>query len=127
MKLIAQSIRSFIGAKNFQESRQFYSDLGFEELVLSPEMSYFRITEFGFYLQDYYVKDWVENSMLFLEVEQLEKCRESILELNLPLQYKNVRISDIAYNDWGNEFFLHDPSGILWHIGEFSSKVDYKL
>ncbi len=22
--------------------------------------------------------------------------------------------------DWGKECFLHDPSGILWHIGEFS-------
>ena len=127
MKITAQSIRSFIGAKNFQESRQFYSDLGFEELVLSPEMSYFRITEFGFYLQDYYVKDWVENSMLLLEVDDLENCWKSISELNLPSAYNNVKLSEISYNDWGNEFFLHDPSGILWHIGEFSSKVDYKL
>ena len=21
---------------------------------------------------------------------------------------------------WGKEGFVHDPSGILWHIGEFS-------
>ena len=28
-------------------------------------------------------------------------------------------LSEIVKNDWGNEFFLHDPSGILWHIGKF--------
>ena len=122
MEMKTKSIRSFIGAKNVEESRQFYSDLGFEELVLSSELSYFRISEFGFYLQDYYVKDWVENSMLFLEVDDLENWWKSISELNLPSAYKNVKLSEISYNDWGNVFFLHDPSGILWQIGEFNSK-----
>ena len=32
-------------------------------------MSYFRIFgDLGFYLQNYYIKDWVNNSMIFLEV-----------------------------------------------------------
>ena len=31
----AKSIRSFIGAKNFEESRNFYHDWGFEEIILS--------------------------------------------------------------------------------------------
>src|SRR4029077_9523211 len=31
MKHAAKSIRAFIGAKNFGESRQFYKELGFEE------------------------------------------------------------------------------------------------
>ncbi|PZO24508.1 MAG: glyoxalase, partial [Flavobacteriaceae bacterium] len=25
----------------------------------------------------------------------------------------------IRNHDWGRECFLHDPSGILWHFGEF--------
>jgi hypothetical protein len=29
-------------------------------------------------------------------------------------------LSKIVNNDWGSEFFLHDPSGILWHIGCFN-------
>ena len=31
----AQSIRPFIGAKNFAVSRKFYSDLGFQETVIA--------------------------------------------------------------------------------------------
>lgn len=113
-----QSIRTFIGAKDFNESRAFYKAFGFEEVPLG-NMSLFRQGNFGFYLQKAYVKDWVDNSMLFLEVENTESHRNAILGLNLKDQFPKVRISEIVKNDWGEEYFVHDPSGILWHIGQF--------
>ena len=85
-------------------------------------MSYFYMDEFGFYLQDAYVKDWVDNSMIFFEVENLESILKYIKDLKLPKKYDNVRLSEIIYKEWGKEFFLHDPSGILWHFGKFKSK-----
>lgn len=116
-----KSIRAFIGAFNFDESRNFYRDFGFKENSVSPNMSYFEISGFGFYLQDAAVKDWVDNSMLFLEVDDLSKYHDFIKKKELEKNFKKVRVSDIQYNDWGNEFFVHDPSGILWHIGTFTS------
>ncbi len=115
-----KSVRSFIGAKDFEESREFYRDLDFSEIVLSETMSYFKIDDnLGFYLQKAYVKDWVDNSMLFLEVENLEEYLIKLKAKQLPQKYTKVRLSEIVVNDWGKEFFLHDPSGILWHIGCF--------
>ena len=122
MKIIGKSIRTFIGAKNYNISRNFYNDLGFEEIITSKKMSYFNIGEFGFYLQDYYVKDWIDNSMVFFEVENIEKTLEYIRGLNLTQKYVNIRLSEIVHNEWGKEFFLHDPSGILWHFGNFKTK-----
>lgn len=121
MSISPKSIRTFIGAKDFDVSREFYSRLGFEELQLSDKMSYFRLKGFGFYLQNYYSKDWVENTMIFLEVENLSNHLDHIQSLKLDVDFKGVRVSQIQYNDWGNEFFIHDPSGVLWHIGEFNS------
>lgn len=118
-KYDVQSIRAFIGAKDYEISRSFYRDLGFEELIIAPNMCYFRLENFGFYLQDAYVKDWVDNSMVFLEVTNLQKHFEHIQSLQLDQKYEHVRLKEIVYNPWGNEFFLYDPSGILWHIGEF--------
>lgn len=116
-----KSIRAFIGAKNFEESREFYKDLEFLEVVLSENMSYFKVDEkLGFYLQKAYVKDWVDNSMLFLEVEDLEDYLEKLKAKNLQNKHSKVRLSKIVVNDWGKEFFLHDPSGILWHFGYFN-------
>jgi len=123
MKYKSTSIRAFIGAKDFKESRAFYTRLGFEEIILDPKMSYFKVNDkLGFYLQDYYVKDWINNSMLFLEVENLEDCQKDLLEKGLQKQYKNVRLSAIKEEEWGRELFMHDPSGILWHFGEFKKQ-----
>jgi hypothetical protein len=59
MKHAAKSIRAFIGAFNFEESRQFDKDLGFTESPIFNAMSYFRVTDtLGFYLQNGYVEDW---------------------------------------------------------------------
>ncbi|AGC76639.1 glyoxalase/bleomycin resistance protein/dioxygenase [Nonlabens dokdonensis DSW-6] len=113
------SIKPFIGARDFKESRAFYKEVGFEEVITSETMSYFKIGKFGFYLQDAYVKDWVDNSMLFLEVKDVDSFREAVLDKNLTDRFLTVRISKIHYNGWGDEFFVHDPSGILWHIGKF--------
>ncbi len=118
-----KSIRPFIGSKEFTVSRNFYRDLGFEEKVLFPNMSYFKSDGLGFYLQDAYIKEWVDNSMVFMEVDNIERFWKELLKLNLPLKYENVRLTPIQYFDWGNECYLHDPSGILWHFGEFADSV----
>ena len=122
MELKAKSIRPFIGAKNYEESRKFYQDLGFEESILSSDMSYFKTNGFGFYLQDAYVKDWIDNSMIFMEVDDVKRFWNELLELELTSKYDNVRLTPIRELVWGKECFLHDPSGILWHFGEFNTK-----
>lgn len=121
MNYQSKSIRTFIGAKNYNESRLFYRDLGFEEIVIDIKMSFFKVdANLGFYLQDYYVKDWVNNSMIFLEVEDIEKCYAELLAKGLHDKYKLVRITGIKEFEWGRELFMHDPSGVLWHFGEFN-------
>ena len=114
------SIRPFIGAANFTESREFYRDLGFEEKVLFHNMSLFTKNDLAFYLQDAYVKDWVDNTMLFLQVSDVESFYKELLALDLPKKYKGVKLTPIRVFDWGSECYLHDPSGILLHFGQFA-------
>lgn len=116
-----KSIRTFIGAKDYELSRTFYRELGFSEVVIDPKMSLFKVNEaLGFYLQNYYVKDWIDNSMIFLEVEDVDQCAAELRSKNLDRKYTNVRFSEIHVNDWGREIFMHDPSGVLWHFGQFN-------
>ncbi len=114
-----KSIRPFIGAENFEISRSFYRDLGFEERVLSHDMSYFKTGDFGFYLQDAYVRDWIDNTMVFMEVDDVSRYWNELVALDLPSKYKGVKLVPIRQYDWGQECFLHDPSGVLWHFGAF--------
>jgi catechol 2,3-dioxygenase-like lactoylglutathione lyase family enzyme len=117
----AKSVRAFIGAVNFETSRSFYKDLGFEESMISDNLTYFKINAvLGFYLQNAYVKDWVDNTMLFVEVDDVSAYYKELQNLALDKKYAIVRLTPIKENDWGRECFLHDPSGILWHFGEFN-------
>ncbi|SCY36138.1 hypothetical protein SAMN05192588_2481 [Nonlabens sp. Hel1_33_55] len=118
----AKSIRPFIGSDNFTVSKEFYKLIGFTETWSSTNMSYFDMNDFGFYLQDAHVKDWIDNSMLFLEIDDLEETLEHLKSLKLTDKYKKTKLSEIVHNDWGSEFFLHDPSGVLWHVGRFIDK-----
>jgi catechol 2,3-dioxygenase-like lactoylglutathione lyase family enzyme len=118
----AISIRPFIGAKNFEISRNFYRDLGFEEVVLSPGFSVFKTGNLSFYLQDAYVRDWIDNTMIFLEVDNVDRYWEELKTLKLTDKYEGAKLTPIRVEYWGRECFLHDPSGILWHFGEFFEK-----
>ncbi|KFF10549.1 glyoxalase [Chryseobacterium soli] len=119
MKQTMKSIRPFIGSKDFEISRNFYKDLGFEEVILEPKLSLFKKQEIGFYLQDYYAKDWIDNTMIFIEVSNADDCWKELISLHLTEKYKDVRLVPLRTLDWGKECFVHDPSGILWHFGEF--------
>ncbi|RED92803.1 VOC family protein [Marinoscillum furvescens] len=116
-----KSIRPFVGARSYKDSREFYALLGFDEVVIDQGMSLFRLGSFSFYLQDYYQKQWLNNSMIFLEVANLDAYHDQLASLSLPSRYKACRLSEIKSEDWGREFFLHDPAGVLWHIGEFTA------
>lgn len=117
-----KSLRPFIGAKDYEISRRFYRELGFDEAVLSAGMSYFQSDGLGFYLQNAYVKDWIDNTMVFMEVDNLQLFYKELTALQLPSKYEGVRVIPIRNLDWGSECFVHDPSGVLWHFGTFAKK-----
>ncbi|MBT9394224.1 glyoxalase [Hymenobacter sp. NST-14] len=113
------SLRPFIGARDYAVSRRFYHAFGFTETVLSPVMSLFSLGGVSFYLQNAYVADWVDNTMLFLEVENLAQYWQELTALDLPGRFAGVKLVPIREEAWGREGFVHDPAGVLWHIGEF--------
>ncbi len=117
----AKSIRPFIGSKDYETSRKFYRAWGFSESELGEQMSVFMLDDQAFYLQNYYKRSWIDNTMLFLEVTHLTSHHAQTVSLDLPSQFKGVRVSEIKVLDWGREYFVHDPSGILWHVGQFNT------
>lgn len=116
-----KNIRPFIGAADFNRSRQFYADLGFKETRLDAQLSLFTSDAVSFYLQSAFVKDWVDNTMVFVEVDDADRCYQDLEQLQLTSRYPEVRLIPVRKTTWGSECFLHDPSGILWHFGTFRS------
>lgn len=116
MKWKLKNIRSFIGAKDFEVSKSFYQDLGYEAKKISDDLWLLKLDDLNaFYLQKAYVKDWVDNTMMFLQVENIEALWGHYTSLNLSAKHKGARLSQVRSFEHGRQFFLHDPSGILWH------------
>ena len=81
-----ERIRPFVPAKDFDLSKRFYEAIGFEK-VLDGEVAIFNATSGGFILQRYYQKDWAENFMMQLMVDDLDAWWAHIEKLDLPKQF----------------------------------------
>jgi len=92
-ELSGRSIRPFIGAVDYQISQAFYRELGFEELLLDDKMSLYRINDSqSFYLQDYYVREWVENTILVWEIDDARSMYTQLHSLRLYKTYRHVKL-----------------------------------
>jgi len=125
MKSLASTshLRPFIPSKDFAVSRAFYKDLGATELWSSNDMVLLQLGDSQFYLQAYYVKAWAENTMLFLNVPDLDLCWQELQALNLVNRYSGIRWKQPTDYEWGlREIHLIDPAGVLWHFAHAINK-----
>ena len=109
--------RPFIPARDFALSKKFYETLGFEKL-LDGDVAIFRAGSGGFILQPCYEKDWAENFMMQLMVDDLEAWWAHIDALDLPGKFNVPPPRPPAMQPWGLRIaYVVDPCGVLWHIG----------
>jgi len=111
-------VRPFIPAKVFDLSKRFYETLGFEK-VFDGEVAIFNAGSGGFILQNYYQKEWAENFMMQLMVDDLDAWWEHVSALDLPGQFGVPPPKAPAMQPWGLRIaYIVDPSGVLWHVAE---------
>ena len=114
----AELARPFLPARDFELSKGFYEALGFEKL-LDSEVAIFRIGSGGFILQRYYQKEWAENFMMQLMVDDLDAWWRQIEALVLRGRFNVQAPRAPALQPWGLRIaYVFDPSGVLWHIAE---------
>jgi predicted enzyme related to lactoylglutathione lyase len=110
--------RPFLPAKDFDVSKRFYEALGFEK-VLDGEVAIFNAGSGGFILQRYYQKEWAENFMMQLMVDDLDAWWAHIVKLDLPKKFGVGAPRPPAMQPWGLRIaYVVDPSGVLWHVAE---------
>lgn len=113
-----ERMRTFVPAQDFDLSKSFYEALGFEK-VLDSEVAIFNVGSGGFILQRYYQKDWAENFMMQLMVDDLDAWWDHIKSLDLPSNFGVKAPSPPAVQPWGLRIaYVVDPSGVLWHVAE---------
>lgn len=117
-----RSMRPIVPAKSFEDSKQFYIDLGFQPRLLTDSLVEMRLGAYAFILQGYYVQQWADNGVMHMSVSDLGLWWKHIVSLDFPSRYGVKSPSAPQSEDWGVVVNVIDPSGVLWRIaGDASS------
>ena len=110
--------RPFLPTKDFEVSKAFYEALGFVK-EWDDEVAIFRIGTSGFILQRRFQKEWAENFMMHLMVDDLDAWWTHLSSLELPRKFGVPELKAPSLQPWGLRVaYLVDPSGVLWHIAQ---------
>lgn len=120
----ATALKPFVGAKNFQQSKAFYLDMGFAINWESSDLIQFEFTGCQFCLQDFYEPSWCDNTMLYLEVDDVSGMYSRIKAVSQKPQYEGARCQPPEPQPHGALVaYLWDPSGVLWHIAGMTADL----
>ncbi len=112
------SLKTFVGAKNFDLSRRFYSALGWTVADVIDGLAEARLSHFRFYLQRYYHQDWCHNTMMFMDVRDAAAWRQRIDAVITSDEFDEARATGPKDEGYAMVTHMWDPSGVLWHIAQ---------
>ena len=106
----AELARPFVPARDFELSKRFYEALGFTKL-LDGQVAIFGIGASSFVLQNAFQKEWAENFMMQLMVDDLDSWWTHIKSLDLPARFGvTAPKAPALQNDCSN------PAQGTWHF-----------
>jgi hypothetical protein len=121
MKAGIIALRPFVPARDHARSRAFYEALGFEAFPLGEQMTSFHVGNqpgaFAFLLQQFDVKEFAENYMMHLLVDDLDAWWTHIDGLSLDTRFAVRPPRMPKLEPWGLRVcYVWDPSEVLWHF-----------
>ncbi len=113
MPLSINDLLVYTPAKDFERSKSFYTELGFEMTEGFGGTMDCRLGGAAFRLQNYYVKDWADNFMMRFGVDDVDEWYERAKGVIEKGGFGDARVSEPEMA--GDTPVLHviDPSGVL--------------
>lgn len=114
-------IRTFLPAKDFVVSKDFYVSLGWKLQFADDKIALLEVADQRFYLQNYYAKEWAENCMLHLSVADAQACFEQVHALIQSKNFPGARVTAPKQEPYGALVtYVWDPSGVLLHLAQWT-------
>ncbi len=112
-------IKAFVPSRNFNQSREFYQELGFSENWSNTEVCEMEIEGCRFLLQNFFNEELAGNLMMTMVVDNLDGWWYLINRIDLAGRYGLKIARAPERQPWGiRVLYLSDPGGVLWHIAE---------
>ena len=112
------SLEPFIpSGKDFTSSKQLFQELGFTANWDAGDYVGFERDGCRFILQKYENKEFAENLMVSVGVDDVDAFLEMTKEKNLAEKF-GVRVGQVTKQPYGREVNLIDIAGVCWHFVE---------
>ncbi len=116
MKLL--SLEPFVpSGSNFEGSKQFFQELGFNINWDAGDYIGFEKDGCKFILQKYNNKEFAENFMISVKVNNAEEFWKEVNEKKLPEKF-GIKIGKPSQMPYGKEVNIIDLAGVCWHFVE---------
>lgn len=111
-----RSLQPFVpSGPDFEKAKQFFMELGFELRWDSDGYAGLGKQECGFILQEFNNREFAENFMLSVAIDDADAFRSTVLEKGMQAKY-GVRIGEVAKQPYGREVNIIDAAGVCWHF-----------
>ncbi len=119
--LQVNDVRAFLPSRDFAVSKDFYTSLGWAITWSDENMALLENAGQRFYLQNYYAKEWADNCMLHVSVEDAESCFEQVTQLIETGRFPGTRVSKPKQEPYGALVaYVWDPCGVLLHLAQWT-------
>ena len=113
------SIEPFVpSGADFQKSRNLFLDLGFSINWDAGDYIGFQKDECRFILQNFSNKEFAENFMLSVKIDNVDEFRNQVLNKQRPEKY-GVRIGEASDPTYGREVDIIDMASVCWHFVQY--------
>jgi hypothetical protein len=112
------SLQPFVpSGSNFAGSKQFFVELGFNIRWDSDDYVGFERDGCRFILQKFDDREFAQNFMISVGVNDVEEFRQSVIDKKLPEKF-GIRIGNVSQQPYGKEVNIVDIAGVCWHFVE---------
>ena len=113
MALAIRGLKVYMPAKDFELSKRFYTALGFTMTEGWGGTADFELNGHRFRLQNYYVKDWAENWMAVIDVDDVKAWHERVQIMARSGEFGRMDVPEPHEVDGSMVLEVPDPSGVL--------------
>jgi hypothetical protein len=113
-----QSLEPFVpSGSNFEGSKQLFRELGFKITWDAGGYTGFEKDGCKFILQQYNNKEFAENFMISVKIDNAEEFWNFVVDKKIPERF-GIRITPPTQQPYGKEVNLIDIAGVCWHFVE---------
>lgn len=115
----ANDVKVFVPTKNFELSLRFYEALGWRRNWREGGLAEIELADSRLYLQDFYAKDWAENFMLYVVVDDAQAWHDHAVRVIESDEYLGARTQPPKKEPYGALVtYVWDPCGVLIHFAQ---------